>query len=175
MLNRKNIAFMFSLGLTIIHFSCDYKTPYEKMTDSKDGAMIYIAKANNGVQNLDVTAGAAEKTLKFGVGFGAMGLPSNEIIVTLINDTHTIDSLNRIQADLGLELYKKFPDNAFKIDQLKLTIPKGGLSSNLSTVTYFPDKFEKTSNYLMALTISDASSYPVNPRTKTLLLAVPKR
>jgi len=174
MLNKKFIPGILFIGLSIIHFSCEYKTPYEKMTDSKDGAMIYIAKANNGVQNLNLTAGAAERTLKFGVGFGAMGFPSGDIIVTLVNDKNIIDSLNGIQTDLGLELYKTFPENAFKIDRLSLTIPRGGLSSNLVTVTYFPDKFEKTSNYLMALTISDASSYRVNPATKTLLIAAPK-
>lgn len=175
MLKKQFIGAALLLGLSAINFSCEYKTPYEKMTGSKDGAMIYIAKANNGVQNIDLTAGAAERTLKFGVGFGAIGLPSDDITVTLVNDTHTIDSLNSIQNELGLEQYKRFPEDSYKIDQLKLTIPKGGSSSNLATITYFPDKFEKTSNYLMALSISDASSYKVNPATRTLILAAPKR
>jgi hypothetical protein len=171
---KKQFLYTAILGICLFSASCEFKAPYEKMTDSKDGAMIYIAKATAGVQNLNLTAGATERTFTFGVGFGAVGLPANDIVVSLINDSHAIDSINSVQSSLGLELYQKFPADAFKMDKMKLTIPCGGASSELTTITYYPAKFDRTANYLLALSISDASSYAVNPATKTLYLAAPK-
>ena len=175
-MKKQIIHWILLVTISLIGTSCDEKNlPYEKLTDSRDGAMVFIAKANKGFQNLPLSPAENEKTFKFGVGFGGLGLPSNDIAVTLVNDTRAFDSLNVMQSGLGLELYKKFPENSFKIDLLKLTIPRGEVSSNLASLIYYPDKFEKSSSYLLALSITDASSYKVNPGTRTILITVPKR
>ncbi len=164
------------LLITIIFASaCDRITPpYESLTDSREGASIFVAKANGGIQNLAIFPYEPERTFRFNAGFGAVGLPANPIEVTFSEDTHAFDSLNAIRIANNQQPYLRFPDDAYRIDQLKLVIPKGGLSSDFATLTYFPENFDAENDHLLALTITNASGYPITSLAKTLLVVAPK-
>ena len=163
------------MGLSIAFLACSKQVPpYEKLTDSKDGAAIFIAKAHQGAHNLTLFPYTAERTFQFGVGFGAVGLPASDIGVTLVEDVHAFDSLNTIREINGMEPYERFPQSAYDIDKLSLTILQGDVSSDLTTLTYFPEEFDATTDYLLALSIDNASGYSINPSTKTIFIIAPK-
>ena len=151
--------------------------PYEELTDSKEGALIYIAKARGGIRSLETFSIKEEKYLEkdtviFNAGFGAVGLPANKINVTFSIDNRVLDSINIIREINGEKKYKPFPSDAYSISTMELTIPKGAEYSNFTTMVYDPKKFEMDSNYLIALTITDASGYSINPEVKTAIFRV---
>lgn len=159
-------------------YSCEEDSiPYEELTDSKEGALVYTAKARGGIHSLETFSIEEEKflekdTIMFNAGFGALGLPANNIDVTFSVDNKVLDSINAIREINGEEKYKPFPDDAYDISNMELTIPKGQEYSNSSTMIYYPEKFEMDSNYLLALTITDASGYTINPEVKTAVFSV---
>lgn len=147
--------------------------PYEQLTDSKEGANVFIAKAKTGEQMLTMFP-IEERAVNFGVGFGAVGLPASDIAVTLTKDNHVLDSLNNIRVLNNEEPYLPFPDAGYSIDKLSLVIPSGTISSDLANLTYDPSQFDTEKDHLLALTISDASGYDISPSAKTLIFIAPK-
>lgn len=147
--------------------------PYEELTDSKEGANIFIAKATKGEQMLTMFP-MEERTVNFGTGFGAVGLPSDDIVVTLVEDNHVFDSLNNIRILNNEEPYEEFPEAGYSIDKLSLVIPKGTISSDLGNLTYDPKSFDTEKDHLLALTITDASGYNISPSAKTVIFIAPK-
>lgn len=161
--------------LSLLCAGCEEPTPpYERLTDDKQGAMVFIAKAHSGMENLTIFPYEDERSLRFNVGFGALGLPASAIRITIAEDTHAFDSLNAIRELNGEEPYLPFPTDAYQIDKFNLTVPEGAVSSDFSTLTYYPEAFDGTQSHLLALTITDASGYAVNPSAKTLLVVAPK-
>ena len=175
---KKRYLIYTSLVLAIGLASCDKENlEYEELTDSKEGAVIFTAKARNGIQALKTysieEAQFLEKdTITFNAGIGSVGLPANNIDVTFSLDTNVFDSINAIRVINGQKLYKPFPDGSYEVNSLKLTIPKGEEYSNISTVIYDPEKFDTDSNYLIAFTITDASGYKINREVKTVIFSV---
>lgn len=163
------------MGLSTAFLACnDEVPPYEELTDSKEGASVFIAKAHQGHQNLTIFPYTEERSVQFGVGFGALGLPASSIGITLVEDVQAFDSLNVIRELNGLAPYERFPQSAYQIDKLNLTIPQGGMSSDLTTLTYFPEEFDAETDYLLPLSIQSASGYGINPSTKTIFFIAPK-
>lgn len=158
--------------------SCDKDdAPYEQLSDSKEGALIYTAKARGGIRTLKTYSIEEERflekdTVMFNAGYGAVGLPANDIKVAFSVDQVAFDSINAIREINGKKLYKPFPSDAYSISDLELTIPKGGEYSNFSTIIYDPEKFEMENDYLIAITITDASGYTINPEVKTAIFSV---
>jgi len=154
---------------------CEEKVaPYEQLTDDKTGAQVYIAKAVDGMHDLTVFPYVDERVFTFGVSFGALGLPGTEIAVKLTEDVEAFDSLNIVRELNGLEPYERFPVEAYNIDKMDVRIPKGEVSSELISVTYYPEAFESDKDYLLPLSIIDASDYALLPSGKTLFLIAPK-
>lgn len=152
-------------------------TPYDELTDSKEGAQIYTAKARGGIQSLETYSLEEEKylekdTIMFNAGFGALGLPASDINVSFSLDQQALDSVNAIRELNDESLYLPFPQDAYEISSLELTIPSGKEYSNFSTIIYDPSKFDLNHNYLMALTITDASGYSINPEVKSIFFSV---
>ncbi len=163
------------MSLSTAFLACnDDVPPYEELTDSKEGASVFIAKAHQGHQNLTIFPYTEERSVQFGVGFGALGLPASDIGITLVEDIQAFDSLNVIRELNGLPPYERFPQGAYQIDKLNLTIPKGGMSSDLTTLTYFPEQFDAETDYLLPLSIQSASGFSINPGTKTVFFVAPK-
>lgn len=163
------------LGTILSLASCEADLPYRTETDSKNGARIFIAKANSGFQNLTIFPFTeTERSFSFGVGYGAVGLPANDINVKFSVDRKALDSINTVRQISALPPYAEFPTNAYAIENTEVTIPKGELSSNLVKIKYFPNKFDATKSYLLPLSITDASGYSVNSATKTIFLVAPK-
>lgn len=166
------------LLLSIIFFSCIDETPsYEKLTDSKEGAQVFIAKGGTEINYLTTFSFESgtitpHNSFRFNVGFGAVGLPANPIKIELIQDANIIDSINQLQEINGDKLYYPFPEDAFAIENLNLEIATGKEYSNFVNLEYYPEKFELEKNYLLALSIKDASGYSINADKKAILLAV---
>lgn len=174
-MKTQNIYTWLLMGLSTAFFACnDDVPPYEELTDSKEGAAVFIAKAHDGHQHLTIFPYTDERSVQFGVGFGAVGLPASDIGITLAEDLQAFDSLNVIRELNGLPPYERFPQGAYQIDKLNLTIPKGGLSSDLTTLTYMPEAFDPETDYLLPLSIESAAGYSINPATKTIFFIAPK-
>jgi hypothetical protein len=167
-----NLLILFSL---LVFSACEKNTAYEEETDSKDGAQIFIAKANRGVQNLTIFPYAdTARTFTFGAGFGALGNPANDINVKFTIDQKALDSMNVIRVNSALPPYELFPADAYEINKMDVTIPRGGQSSDLVSVKYYSTKFDSEKSYLLPITITDASGYKVNSATKTIFIVAPK-
>jgi len=169
---KYNLLILLGLGMS---FGCKKNDAFTEETDSKKGAQVFIAKANRGMQELQIfpfTDNA--RSISFGVSFGAVGLPASPIRVKVQIDTRAFDSLNVIRSNSALPLYQKFPTDAYNIDRTDVTIPKGQVSSELINVKYFSKKFDSTKDYLLPISITDASGYTINPTVKTILIVVPK-
>ena len=171
----KNRKYFIAIWISILFvMSCTEDTPpYEVLTESKDGAQVFIAKANSGGQKLATFPyGQDEITIKFNTGFGALGLPANPIRVLLAEDQAAFDSINNVRITDGLPPYEHFPAQAYTIDVLDLVIPKGALYSNYSTLMYRPKEFDTEKDYLLALSIKDAEGYSISPTAKSVLFVV---
>ncbi|WP_432221949.1 discoidin domain-containing protein [Flavobacterium sp. TMP13] len=159
-------------------YACEKdKIPYEELSDSKEGALVFTARARDGIQKLKTFSIEEEKylekdTLTFNAGFGALGLPSTTIDVTFSLDNKVLDSINAMREINGEKKYIPFPKDAYEVSNLNLSIPKGKEYSDFSTIIYDPKKFDTNSNYLIAFTITDASGYAINPEVKTIIFVV---
>lgn len=175
---KKRYLLYTSLLIIFGFSSCDKETiAYEELSSSKDGALIYTAKARGGIKTLQTYAIEEERyldkdTVTFNAGFGALGLPANAINVTFSIDTKVFDSINAVQEINGDKQYKPFPSDAYTVNTMQLEIPKGEEYSNFSTMVYDPAKFDMENDYLIAFTIKDASGYSINPQVKTVIFRV---
>ncbi|WP_413997894.1 BT_3987 domain-containing protein [Flavobacterium sp. W1B] len=175
---KKRYLLYTTLLLVFGLYSCEKDTPsYEKLSDSKEGALVYTAKARNGIQTLKTFSFEEDMylpqdTVSFNAAIGSLGLPASDIDVTYSINNRALDSINVIRELNGQKKYKPFPEDAYTISSLKLTIPKGKEYSNSLELVYNPEKFEKDSNYLIAFSIVDASGYTINPEVKTVIYAV---
>lgn len=171
-IKKYNLLFLFAL---LAFSACEKNTSYEEETDSRDGAQIFIAKANRGQQNLTIFPYAdTARTFSFGASIGALGYPANNINIRLAIDHKALDSMNAIRVNSALAPYELFPTDAYEIDKLDLMIPKGGMSSDLITIKYYSTKFDSEKSYLLPLSITDASGYALNPTAKTIFIVAPK-
>ena len=158
--------------------SCEEdNTVFEELTDSKEGVLIYTAKAGDGIQTLKTFSIEDEKflqkdTIRFNGAFGGLGLPAKNINISFSVDNQSFDSINNIRELNAEPKFKAFPEDAYEISSLELTIPKGEEYSNYAELTYNPERFDINTNYLLALTITDASGYTINPNVKTLFFSV---
>ncbi|SMC85657.1 BT_3987 domain-containing protein [Pedobacter africanus] len=166
---------LLALFVLLCFAACKTNDAFELETDSKAGAQIFIAKANRGTQNLTIfpyTDDAREFT--FGAGYGALGLPANNISIKFSVDQKALDSINAIRLNSALPPYEKFPADAYQVGKLEVTIPKGGMSSDLVSIKYFSKKFSSDKSYCLPLTITDASGYTISPMAKTIFIVAPK-
>lgn len=174
----KTIRIIYSLVLmsVLIFHSCQENDPlYEQLTTSKDGTNIFLAKANSEMESLDIfPADADERTTTLGVGFGGLGIPADNITVTLSIDEAALDSINTARAINGEDLYELFPENSYSLSTLSLNIPSGELYSNLITLTYYPKVFNQEKAFILPLSITDASGYPISETAKTVIFLAPK-
>ncbi|WP_293312606.1 discoidin domain-containing protein [Pedobacter sp. UBA5917] len=171
--NIKGVAI--TAALLIAFAACKKNTSYEEQTDSKEKTQIFVAKANVGLQNLNIFPYAEEaRTFRFNAQFGGLGLPKNPIGITFEIDNRAFDSLNVIRKNNGLALYEKFPADAYSFDNLNVTIPQGEVSSNFVSLKYFSRKFDPAKDYLLPVSVKNASGYLINPGVKTVLIVAPK-
>ena len=175
---KKRYLFYTTLLLVFGLYSCEKDTPsYEELTDSKTGALVYSAKAVNGIQKLKTFSFVddvflPQGTVSFNAAIGSLGLPASNIDVTFSINNKVLDSINVIRQINGQKLYKPFPQDSYTISDLNLSIPKGQAYSNTATLVYNPEKFAKDSDYLIAFSIVDASGYAINGKVKTVIYAV---
>jgi len=155
--------------------SCKKSTaPYATLTDSKANTLIYIAKAAGTTQTLAIFPFAdTARTINFAASFGGVGLPKNPIPVQFAVDSKAFDSLNVSRANAGLQPYLLFPSNAYTLSASSATIPAGGVTSNLVTVSYFSKMFDATKDYLLPISITGANGYKIGAN-KSIFLVAPK-
>lgn len=155
--------------------ACKKDVPYAELTDSKENAVVYVQQALIAPQELTVFPFIdAARTFKFNAGFGAVGRPSSNISVKFEVDNAAFDSVNLVRQAAGQPLYIKFPADAYTVDGMEAAIPAGELTSNSITVSYFSKKFDPAKDYLLTMSIKDASGYRVNGKLKTVFLVVSK-
>jgi|GEM_PF-2361134 len=173
---HKNIAwFALPVMLAFSFASCKKDQAYKQTTDSKDNAVVYIQQAITYPQPLTIFPLAdSARTLSINASFGAVGIPQNNIAITLKADDKAMDSINAARATAGMSLYEKFPSDAYTVDSWNTTIQGGSLSSNSINIKYYSKKFDPRKNYLLPISIQDASGYKVNSDLKTVYLVVAK-
>lgn len=174
----KTIRIIYSLVLfsLFIFHSCDEnEPPYEQLTTSIEGTNIFLAKANTGMESLEIfPADEDERTTTLGVGFGGVGIPANDITVQLSVNEAVLDSINTARSLNGEQLYELFPKNSYSLSTTTLTIPGGELYSDLITLTYYPKVFNQEKAFILPISITDASGYPINKTAKTAIFLAPK-
>src|SRR5690606_38894195 len=119
--NMKTIHIIYSLALIAVFnfYGCEENDPpYEQLTTSKEGTNIFLAKANTGLESLEIfPADEDEKTTTLGAGFGGLGVPKNDITITLRIDETALDSINASRILNGEAKYELFPENSYSIDK----------------------------------------------------------
>ena len=175
-MNSKRIIYILQLLFILGAYSCEDETPpYELLTDSKEGTNIFLAKANSGIEKLTIfPADENERRTTIGSGFGGLGIPANDIEVTLSINIEALDSINNARILNGSEPFELFPENAFSFDKMILTIKAGTLYSDISTLTYYPANFDQEKAYLLPVSISNASGFPISKTAKTIVFQAPK-
>jgi len=159
----------------LVQSSCKKETPpYEQLSDSKENAVVSIVKSNGNMQNLTIFPYQDEaRTIDFGASFGGVGLPASNISVKYAVDDKAFDSLNVSRVAQGLAPFQKFPADSYTLGASSSIIPAGQVSSNLIKVSYFPKKFNDKIDYLLPISVVDASGYKIGAG-KTLFLIAPK-
>lgn len=172
---KKNKFLLFAITCSALLAGCVKEAAYDKKTDADDLAAVYLQQAVTFPQDLTTFPFTdAARTFTFNAGFGAVGYSSKDIRVKFEIDNAAFDSINLVRQVAGLPLYLKFPADAFTIDVMETTIPSGRLTSGTITVNYFSKKFDPLLNYLLPISIKEASGYNINPKLKTVFVAVSK-
>lgn len=162
------------LGLALFTGCKKNEAPYEELTDTKEGASVYIARFTGNEQKLSIFPYQDEaRIFEFAAAFGALGLPKNSINVKYAIDDKAFDSLNVQRAKMGLAAYRKFPAEAYQISTLNNTIPSGKTTSDLIKVSYFSRKFDPAFDYLLPISIVGADGYKIGIN-KSIFLIAPK-
>ncbi len=160
---------------TVLFTACEVEDSYLAKRDSKESALIYIAKSSGNDQDLTIFPYTDEaRQFTFGASFGAVGLPASAINVQFEQDNRAFDSVNVVRQAQGLPAYRKFPADAFTLESLNAVIPSGKTSSNLITLKYFPKKFDSKTDYLLPISIKSADGYTINASKKTVFIIAPK-
>jgi len=172
----KKINSIFLLLLFASLFSgCVKEEEYNKKVDSTADGVVFLQQAVTFPQDLTIFPFVdAARTFTFNAGFGAVGYSSKDIAVKFEVDNVAFDSVNRIRQSAGLPLYLKFPTDSYTIDAMETTIPSGSLTSGKINVNYFSKKFNPMMNYLLPMSIKEASGFTVNPKLKTVFIVVSK-
>lgn len=154
---------------------CAKEETYNQKSDSIENAVVYVQQATTFPQELTTFPFIDDaRTFKFNAGFGAVGYASKDITVKFEIDNAAFDSINLVRQAAGLPLYLRFPADAYTIDALETIIPSGSLTSGTISVHYFSKKFDPLLNYLLPISIKDASGYSVNAKLKTVFVVVSK-
>lgn len=160
------------LGTTLMWLSsCKEDVPlYEQNNDSTDQVWLSIQRAADGAKNLAIfPRDEEEKTERFSVNYGGLGLPASAIQVDYQVDQAVFDSLNTLETDRGNEPFHQFPDDSFSLDKTSSTIPSGQTASDVVTLSYRPDAFDVSKRYLLALSGSTTSGYSFREGAQTVV------
>lgn len=170
-----NRSLLFSFACSVFLAGCMKEEAYNKKTDSDNLAAVFIQQATTFPQELTTFPFIdAARTFTFNAGFGAVGYSSRDINVKFEIDGAAFDSVNRARVADGLPQYLAFPANSFNIDKMETVIRSGELTSGSVTVNYFSKKFDPLLNYLLPISIKEASGYAINPKLKTVFIIVSK-
>ncbi|NCU03417.1 MAG: DUF1735 domain-containing protein [Chitinophagaceae bacterium] len=171
-INRK-LLFAFAGLLSLA--ACKKEEAYNKKTDADNLAAVFLQQATSFPQELTTFPFTDEaRTFKFNAGFGAVGYSSKDITIKLEIDAAAFDSVNRARVADGLPQYLAFPANSYSIDKMETVIRSGELTSGTITMNYFSKKFDPLLNYLLPVSIKEASGYTINPKLKTVFIIVSK-
>ena len=144
-------------------------------SDITDTPVVYAVQATAERQELTLFPFTDDaRIFKLNAGVGAIGYPDRDITVKFEIDIAAFDSVNLARQQAGLSLYLSFPTNAFSIDVMEAKIPAGQLLSNSVTVSYFSRRFDPLKNYLLPITIKEASGYAINSKVKTVFIVASK-
>lgn len=170
---NKSLLFVLAFGAALV--GCVKEETYNQKSDATERAVVYLQQAVTFPQELTTFPFTDDaRTFKFNAGFGAVGYSSKDIAVKFEIDNAAFDSVNLARQAAGLPLYLRFPTDAFTIDAMETTIASGNLTSGTISVKYFSKKFDPLLNYLLPISIKDASGYNVNPKLKTVFVVVSK-
>ncbi len=171
-MKKINSIFLFVLFASLFA-GCIKEEAYNKKVDSTADGVVFLQQAVTFPQELTIFPFVdAARTFTFNAGFGAVGYSSKDIAIKFEIDNAAFDSINLVRQAAGLPLYLKFPADAYTIDAMEAKIPSGSLTSGKINVNYFSKKFNPLMNYLLPLSIKDASGYTVNPKLKTVFVVV---
>ncbi len=174
-INKTLASLLLSGAMATLVVSCKKDEAYKQTTDSKENAVVYIQQAVTYPQALTIfPLTDTARTLAVNASFGAIGLPKNAIAVKFSPDDKAFDSINAIRSQAGLSLYEKFPATAYVVDSWDAAISGGTVYSTPLMIKYYSKKFDPQRNYLLPVSIKDASGYNINPDLKTIFLAVAK-
>lgn len=174
MKSYKKLSYMLIAAIALFSACKKMEPAYQKQTDSKDGANVYIARATGNTQNLLIFPYQDQaRSFEFSAAFGALGLPASPINVKFVVDDKAFDSLNVSRVAQGLTPFQKFPADAYKISKLSATIPAGQLNSERIKVDYFSKKFNDKVDYLLPISIVNADGYNIGS-SKTIFILAPK-
>lgn len=170
---KKIKPFILLLTCASIFSACVKEEAYNKKGDSTADGVVFLQQAVTFPQELTIFPFVdSARRFTFNAGFGAVGYSSKDINVKLEVDNAAFDSINRVRQVAGLPLYLKFPADSYTIDVMETTIPSGSLTSGKINVSYFSKKFNPLLNYLLPLSIKEASGYTPNPKLKTVFIVV---
>jgi len=173
---KLNISMLLLAAGALIMSACNKQEAYnEKNNTNTDQSVVYIQQAVTYPQDLTIFPFVdTARTFKFNVGFGAVGYSSTDIAVNFEINNTVFDSINQVRQAAGLPLYLKFPADAYTISSMGTTIASGTVTSGTISVNYFSKKFDPLKNYLLPISIKDASGYTINPKMKTVFVVVSK-
>ena len=170
---NKSLFFVFAFGAALA--GCSKEETYNQKSDATSDGVVYLQQATSFPQDLTTYPFIDDaRTFKFNAGFGAVGYSSKTIAVKFEIDNAAFDSINLTRQAAGQPLYLRFPTDAYTIDAMETTIASGSLTSGIVTVKYFSKKFDPLLNYLLPISIKEASGYNVNPKLKTVFIVVSK-
>jgi hypothetical protein len=161
--------FVICIGISSL-FSCKEDVPtYEELNDTREQAWLSVQKAANGQQDLVLFPQIEERKDLFRVNYGGVGYPSEDLTITFEQDQKALDSVNRIRQIGGLEPLLPFPSGAYALDKSSVNIQAGSTGSDFITLTYKPENFDLTKEYMLALTATNNQGFKFRSGSSTIL------
>ena len=142
---------------------------FEQESDTKEGVWLSVQKAVGGQQNLTLFPQVDDRTVTFNVNYGALGLPSKDVVVDFVEDRPTLDSINQVRVNRGEAPYESFPAGSYTLDKTSATIKKGTTSSDIITLTYKPFSFDLEKQYMLPLKAVSKDGYAFRETGQTIL------
>ncbi|WP_149913446.1 discoidin domain-containing protein [Sphingobacterium cavernae] len=161
--------FVLGLGIATLFACKEDKPTYEQLNDTREQAWLSVQKAANGQQDLVLFPQVQERKDVFRVNYGGVGYPSEDISITFAQDQKALDSVNRIRQIGGLEPYIPFPAGSYTLDKSSVNIQAGTTGSDFITLTYKPENFDLTKEYMLALTATNNKDYKFRAGSSTIL------